>query len=61
MLELCKQYCNDCVSCIFCKMIMNSHSDQVPVHRIAQLVGYCSGIAEVRVQIPVWPFFATVY
>ena len=51
MLELCKQYCNDCVSRIFFIMIMNSHNDQLPVCRITQLVGCCSGKALVKLSL----------
>ena len=34
------------------------HNDLLPVGLIAQVVEHCTGIAEVRVQIPVQAFLA---
>ena len=47
------------------KLIMNSH-DQLQFGLIAQMVENCTGIAEIRVQIPFMPeiltfFFANPY
>jgi len=39
-------------------LIIDSHNDQLPVGLIAQLVEQCTGIAEVRVRIPVLSFLA---
>ena len=39
-------------------LIIDPHNDQLPVGLIAQLVECCTGIAEVRVQVP---FMSTVY
>ena len=34
-------------------LIIDPHNDQLPIGLLAQLVGHCTGIAEVRGRIPV--------
>ena len=38
-------------------LIIDSHNDQLSVGLIAQLVEHCTGMVEVRDQVPSWPEF----
>ena len=38
-------------------LLIDPRKDQLPIRLIAQLVGHCTGIAEVRVRVPFRPFF----
>ena len=38
------------------RLIIDSHNDSLPISLVAQLEEHCTGIAEVRVWVPVRPF-----